>query len=91
MSHLGPSSVPASRAQHPLLPRVNYGELWGPQLRGRYESAHVSSTFHPKNCPERKVNICYTIEGKAGPVPSCPVSSEHSTGCPPMYLVKLSG
>lgn len=51
-------------------------ELWGapgPQLRGRYESARVSwrasLIFHPKNCPERKVNICYTIEGEAGPAP----------------------
>lgn len=77
MSHLGPSSVPASRAQLLILPRMNYGELRGPQLRGRYESAHVSwrasLIFHPKNYPERKVNICYTIEGEARPAPSCPV------------------
>lgn len=38
MSHLGPSSVPASS-----LPRVNYGELQGgTQLRVMCESAHVS-------------------------------------------------
>lgn len=77
MSHLGPSSVPAFRTQLPFLPKMNYGELGGPQLRGRYESAHVSwrasLIFHPKNCSEKKVNICYTIEGEAGPAPSCTV------------------